>query len=58
MDSRNLKRLTSEAIAYSQRRWDLVRKAREVMADDDPRDPDDLDNETLQEIVANVKAEG
>ena len=51
MESR-LKRITPEAIEYGKKRWDLIHRAREVMPDDDPRDPDDLDNETLEQIVA------
>jgi len=53
-----LKRLTPEAIAYGRQRWDLVHKVRELLADDDPRDPDDLSNEELQQIIDIAAAGG
>ena len=56
MQRPNLKRLTPEAIAYSGRRWTLVRQVRELLSDDDPRDPDEMTNEELQVVIDDANA--
>lgn len=57
MKPQNLKRLTSEAIVRSQQRCRLVHQAREVWDELDQRDPNELDDETLQQVVNNAKVE-